>query len=197
MHDKNQKPKLCGTLVQPEPLGLIPQELMNDPKKSLTHRIDQLFLKMSIIYPYRWNGQFPNREALDFAKLEWQEGLADLTDEEIKRGLNYCRKEGDDFPPSIPAFRKFCLPTAEELGFPFPEEAYRLAVKYAHEKNWKHNIIYKTVEIIGFYEFNNGYENKIRPRFIKIYKHLLTAEIAKHREKLTLFNENQNQLRGN
>ena len=70
-----------------------------------------LFSKMQVRYGHKWTSQHSNSEIQLLALTEWAEGLAGLTNEEIKTGLD--RWDGD-WPPSLPEFRKACLPQDED-----------------------------------------------------------------------------------
>ena len=102
----------------------ISRETEKSKKKTLT-AIELFFLKMQAIYPYRWSGQFDGEHAQAIAKGEWQAMLAEISAEQIERGLKRCRNEGRDFPPAIPEFRRMCFLTAKDLGVLSEVNAYQ------------------------------------------------------------------------
>lgn len=154
-------------------------------KKSSIQRIDQFFLRMAAIYPYKWAGQFPDAKALLIAKSEWADALNEFSDHEIKQGLAHCRRHGSEFPPSIPQFIRYCLPTLDDLQLPSPDAAYQLAIHSQANGQWENDLIYNAVALIGFYEFRMNPAYKVKPEFIKCYKklceHALHQEIMKRR----------------
>jgi len=70
--------------------------------------VKDIWLAMSSIYGHCWNsnhGLKPN--ALDLEL--WSEGLEGLDESQIKTGIKACFKRLDEWPPSLPQFRKLCL----------------------------------------------------------------------------------------
>jgi hypothetical protein len=142
-------------------------------------RIDQLFLQMGAIYPYKWNGQFPDVMAVRVAKSEWYEALRCFTDEDVKRGLIFCRKNGGAFPPSIPEFVKMCQPTLEELGILSEERAFQ----HFSEKNFENPIIKKTVQILDYFSVYRMSTKDARREFLRVYKLCIEDYLAEIKQK--------------
>lgn len=149
---------------------------------------------MMAIYPYRWAGQFADTKAVMVAKSEWADALAEFSDEEIKHGLSRCRNEGNEFPPSIPQFIQYCLPTVEDLNLPAPDEAYQLAYVWLRNEADAHPIIKNVVELIGRYEFRMKSEKEVKPQFMKIYKQLCERERKAHRPLLAVNQQTQGKI---
>jgi hypothetical protein len=63
-----------------------------------------LWMRMARIYGHRW---ISNHGDADDGT--WLEGLAGVTLDGIKRGLEACRDSGEEWPPSLPKFRAMCL----------------------------------------------------------------------------------------
>lgn len=145
------------------------EQSMNENRSSRlsTRRIDRLFLQLAAIYPYKWSGQFPEgvEEAVEVAKYEWFEGLNDLTEFHIKRGIEKCRKIGGSFPPSIPEFRKLCLLTLHELGILPIEEAYEQFCK----KDFTNPIVEDIYLKIGSWNYKTLSAIELRKRFNTCY----------------------------
>ena len=85
-----------------------------------------LFKRLRGIYGVRWDDQFPTPALHDAAVVEWGLGLAGLSGEAIKRGIDRCRV-GCEWPPSIAAFVKFAKAADEPWEHRGP--AYRLHVR--------------------------------------------------------------------
>jgi hypothetical protein len=130
-----------------------------------SQRTDELFLRMMAIYPYTWSGQFSNEQALLIAKQEWESVLAELTDLQIQKGLNACKKNGDEFPPCIPKFRKLCLPTERELGILPKEEAFQLFLN----KDFSMLLLQETKQKIDMYLFRMSPVKEARAMFNSAY----------------------------
>jgi len=70
--------------------------------------IKGIWLAMNSIYGHRWNSSYgltPNTLHIDI----WQQGLEGLDENQIRTGLRACYKLTDEWPPSLPQFRKLCL----------------------------------------------------------------------------------------
>ena len=79
-----------------------------------------LFARLRAIYGKRFLDLYPG-DTLDAAMDEWRHGLKNMTGEQVKKGLEYCREQYQ-WPPSIAEFRNACLgePDWEHRG-----EAYK------------------------------------------------------------------------
>lgn len=133
---------------------------------------------MSVIYPYKWAGQFPGAEAIVVAKSEWMEGLDDLTLEQIRKGIARCRKEGGEFPPSIPEFRKLCLPTNEDIGILDEEEAYQQLCA----KEYRHQLVKEISRCIDEYSWRMMSFKEGRKRFKVVYDLCVDRRMTEFRE---------------
>jgi len=70
--------------------------------------IESIWLVMNTLYGHRWHssqGMKPSALALAL----WADALEGLDETQIKTGIKACSKLGDDWPPSLPQFRKLCL----------------------------------------------------------------------------------------
>jgi len=138
----------------------------NKVRRIFPQRIDQLFLQMGAIYPYKWNGQFHDVMAVRVAKSEWYEALRNFSDEEIMRGLSYCRKQGGEFPPSIPEFVKMCQPTLEELGILSEDRAFQNFV----EQKFDNPLVKKTLQKLDYFSVYRMSTKDARREFLRMYR---------------------------
>jgi hypothetical protein len=95
----------------------------NRPKPDQLDRrwIAALFAKLQGRYGHKWSSAYPAGTVLEVALAEWAEGLAGCTGDDIKRGLDQWQ---DDWPPTLPEFRKACRPRRLALAHaPFPRLA--------------------------------------------------------------------------
>jgi hypothetical protein len=60
---------------------------------------------MSMFYGYAWVNSYGEAD-----NGTWLAGLCDIEPEMILRGIECCRVAGKTWPPSLPEFRKMCLP---------------------------------------------------------------------------------------
>lgn len=75
-----------------------------------------LFARFRAIYLQKWDDQFSSEAMMERAMEEWGVGLAGLSAEQIKRGIDAARV-GSKWPPSIAEFVELakgdvCLPGA-------------------------------------------------------------------------------------
>lgn len=75
--------------------------------------ISTLFLRFQSIYGHKFTSTIQGIE--DIATTEWANGMAGITGEQIKCGLEKCAKKKlnpgeQDWPPTLAEFRALCLP---------------------------------------------------------------------------------------
>lgn len=123
--------------------------------------INALFRELMAIFP-AWKQAWPDQEAIGAAKATWTkafmaEGITKI--EQIRFGIEQCRKLGSDFAPSVGKFIKLCQPTPEMLGIPPLNKAFREACRNAHpmmagQANWSHQAVWHTAKECGFESLN-------------------------------------------
>ena len=129
----------------------------------------QLWEKLSRIYGHRWTSGFG--EADDGT---WLTGLRDLLPEELAAGLRACIRREDDWPPTLPEFRRLCL------GY----EDKTLAVERA---------IYGPMddlsgvmrEMVGSWDMRHSSEKDLRTRLVNVYHHAV-EQLTRERMALSL-----------
>ncbi|WP_147275183.1 replication protein P [Thioalbus denitrificans] len=136
---------------------------------------------MSEFYGHRWESQYgqPGGRAYQ----TWRRGLRGITPKQLAFGLSRCADRGDDWPPPLPTFRRWCQPTPEDLGLPGLEQAYREAVRMAgqHESirgDWSHPAIYHAATQCGLFELATLTEAKARPLFERAYQIVCRRTLA-------------------
>jgi hypothetical protein len=123
--------------------------------------INQLFRELMAIFP-AWKQAWPDDEAIKAAKATWTKAFMaeNITRiEQIRFGIEQCRKLGSDFAPSVGKFIKLCQPTPEMLGIPTLEKAFREACRNAHpsmagQGRWSHPAVWHTAKECGFEPLN-------------------------------------------
>ena len=71
--------------------------------------VDALFVRMQAIYGHLWGSRDPTPAVLIAARAEWAYALADMSGDDLARGLRACAAELEQ-PPTLPTFRKLCRP---------------------------------------------------------------------------------------
>lgn len=123
--------------------------------------INALFRELMAIFP-AWKQAWPDQDAIGAAKATWTKAFMaeNITKiEQIRFGIEQCRKLGSDFAPSVGKFIKLCQPTPEMLGIPPLEKAFREACRNAHpsmagQGKWSHNAVWHTARECGFEPLN-------------------------------------------
>jgi hypothetical protein len=136
------------------------------------HWVESLFEKMLFEYGKKFSDQWGGADA-EGLKIHWATRLADLSGEELKRGVQALA--GRDWPPTLPEFRKLCRPPIE------PMTAYYVAVSEIQARDrgemgeWPHPAVYWAAVKIGAFDLKNQSYSQIRAR----WESALEAEMAK------------------
>lgn len=127
--------------------------------------MDRLWLRMSRIYGHRWTANFG---AADDGT--WAKGLRGLSGQQIALGLSRCVSGADPWPPTLPEFRALCTPSAEDLGLPGLDAAYREAANADRDHAWSHPAVYVATQAVGLFELRTLTQDKSRPLFERAYE---------------------------
>ncbi len=138
--------------------------------------INALFRELMAIFP-AWKQAWPDQEAVNAAKATWTKAfMAEkiTTIEQIRFGIEQCRKLGSDFAPSVGKFINLCRPAPEMLGLPPLETAFREACRNAHpsmagQATWSHDAIWHTAKESGFESLNRLETSLARKLFERNY----------------------------
>lgn len=138
--------------------------------------INALFRELMAIFP-AWRQAWPDQEAVTAAKATWTKAFMaeKITKvEQIRFGIEQCRKLGSDFAPSVGKFINLCQPTPEMLGLPPLETAFREASRNVHpsmagQANWSHDAIWHTAKESGFESLNRLETSLARKLFERNY----------------------------
>ena len=91
---------------------------------------DALWARMADMFGHKWVSSY----GLDPSPT-WQEGLADLSVEEVKSGLTALKGWVEEWPPTLPQFRSLCRPhgchLAHEFRVPLPEPVSSFSARQA------------------------------------------------------------------
>ncbi|WP_312910975.1 replication protein P [Stutzerimonas nitrititolerans] len=136
--------------------------------------VNALFAELQSIFP-AWRQAWPDDKALSAAKKTWTKGFMAAginTIEQIRFGIEQCRKSGGDFAPSVGRFIRWCEPTPGMLGLPDAVKAYREACANAHpaaDRKWSHPAVHHAACETGFYELATMPEERSRKLFDRNY----------------------------
>jgi hypothetical protein len=123
--------------------------------------INALFRELMSIFP-AWKQAWPDQEAINSAKATWTKAfMAERITkiEQIRYGIEQCRKVGSDFAPSVGRFITLCQPTPEMLGIPPLDAAFREACRNVHpsmagQSTWSHDAVWHAARESGFENLN-------------------------------------------
>lgn len=133
----------------------------------------RLWLTLGEMYPGTWGNQMG--EVGGHAYKTWVSALSDLKAGQLKRGLERCVREGGNWPPSLPQFRKWCNATPEDLGLlpeylAFKEAADHAAAPADHQ--WSHPAVYVAARESGFYNLRTMPTTQASKIFGQCYAHV-------------------------
>lgn len=138
--------------------------------------VEKIFLQLQAIFP-AWKQAWPDTQALAMAKRSWTRGLMDagIRDiEQVRFGIEQCRRSGSAFAPSIGQFVAWCQPTPEMLGLPPANAAYREACRNSHpaagEPAWSHEAVRHAACEVGMDRIRNLPEEQSRRLFDRAYE---------------------------
>lgn len=128
--------------------------------------IERLFQRMEDRFGDLWAnryGSFPRERV----KRTWAEDLADMTPEEVARGVD--ASKACKFPPTLPEFRSLCRPP---IDF---EEAFHEAVQQMHLREsgadkWSHPAIFWSAATVGSFDLRNCSWATLEKRWKKLFK---------------------------
>lgn len=99
--------------------------------------IEKLFRQLQAIFP-AWRQAWPDDAAKNTAMRSWTKGFIDAgisSLEQVRYGIEECRRSGSPFAPSIGQFIGWCTPGPERFGLPTHAAAWMEALMgvYSHE----------------------------------------------------------------
>lgn len=147
--------------------------------------INSLFRELQAAFP-AWKQAWPDDKALSAAKATWTKAfMAEKINkiEQIRFGIEQCRKLETPFAPSVGEFIALCQPTPEMLGIPPMAKAFREACRNAHPgmagiANWSHDAVYHAACECGFANLNRLPEDACARLFERNYKITVRAIMA-------------------
>lgn len=138
-----------------------------------TEVVNALFRKLRGIFP-AWRQAWPSTEALNAAKEEWIKGFAAegiRSIEQIKFGIQNCRKAKKPFAPSVGEFIALCKPSREDFGMPPASDAWIGALMgiYSHEA------VHLAAMATGLFDLRGAKQDDrgLRQRFDRNYEVIL------------------------
>ncbi|MHB1752184.1 MAG: replication protein P [Acidiferrobacter sp.] len=158
---------LTAPLTTPLSLASSAPQPTSTSQNLLTERhMADLWRRMTRIYGHRWTSAFGATD-----DSTWLRGLRGLTPAQVGHGLSRCatHREGG-WPPTLPEFRALCTPTAEDLGLPTLDAAYREAALADKDHRWSHPAVYAAAQAAGLFELRTLPESKSRPLFERAYE---------------------------
>jgi hypothetical protein len=119
--------------------------------------VNALFRELKAIFP-AWKQAWPAADDENSAKKSWVKAFvaARISQiEQIRFGIENCRKLGSSFIPSVGQFVAMCQPTPEMLGIPTHDLAYAEAITNSHpsmvgSRKWSHQAVYHAAAHCGF-----------------------------------------------
>jgi hypothetical protein len=99
--------------------------------------VEKIFRQLQAIFP-AWRQAWPDEASKNTAMRSWTKGFIDagLNDiDQVRYGIEECRRSGSPFAPSIGQFIGWCTPGPERLGMPSSAAAWMEALMavYSHD----------------------------------------------------------------
>lgn len=162
------------------PSGQVSTRPLGEVDEQTAAVVDMIFLQLQAIFP-AWRQAWPDDKALAMAKRSWTKGLQASgihMIEQVRFGIEQCRRSGSAFAPSIGQFVAWCLPTVEMMGLPTEEAAWREAVQGCADLegwHWSHEAVRLAAAAVGFWELRQGAggADALRRRFGNAYSQVV------------------------
>jgi len=117
--------------------------------------VDRLFERLAAMYGARFGDMWAG-QALETVKRIWREELADLTQDEVTRGVAGCRSR--QWPPTLPEFLRLCRP-ALDYEAAFHEAVAQLQRRGEGRDAWSCAAVYWAARAVGSHDLTSrGYE---------------------------------------
>jgi hypothetical protein len=99
--------------------------------------VEKIFRQLQAIFP-AWRQAWPDEASKNTAMRSWTKGFIDAglnNIDQVRYGIEECRRSGSPFAPSIGQFIGWCAPGPERFGMPTAAAAWMEALMgvYSHE----------------------------------------------------------------
>ena len=156
VENPEQQPNVCGLLVSQASKAQISNDKL----------IARLFMRFAAIFGRRWTSTYPNVKSVELAKREWNEPISQLTMQELKRGVDYC-KSHCEWPPALAEFLRYCR---EDNTLPTANQAFLEACHSAGNHTWSHPVVYHAAKDVGLFNLRTQSEKQTKPQFERAYE---------------------------
>lgn len=165
-------PRAAAALQHTHPLAPATQPLgvVDDQTGDV---IEKIFRQLQAIFP-AWKQAWPDDKALSSAQRSWTKGFVGAgirTIEQVRFGIEQCRRSRSPFAPSIGQFIEWCTPGPEHFGMPAVGDAWMEALM----ENYTHPAVKVAANATGLFDLRAAkQENKgLRERFERNYQIVL------------------------
>jgi hypothetical protein len=138
--------------------------------------VNTLIKELKAIFP-AWRQAWPDDNDLKAYKQSMTKGFVaeGITSiEQIRFGVQACRRLSSDFVPSVGRFIALCHPTPETLGLPSEDNAYAEAARNAYPNAghvvWSHVAVSHAAREVGLYNLSTLPLKSSRELFNRAYK---------------------------
>ncbi len=152
--------------TQPFPVSTGPLGVVDDETGEI---IEKIFRQLQAIFPAHKQA-WPDDAALKSAKRSWTKGFIDArisNIEQVRFGIEQCRRSGSPFAPSIGQFIAWCTPGPEHFGMPSKADAWMDALM----ETYSHPAVKVAADATGVFDLRaSRQDNKgLRERFERNY----------------------------
>lgn len=150
----------------------------NTINQQAAFEINDIFKALKIIFPSSFKSNYPDDMSLQQGKKMWVRAFIENSvsnEEQIKCAMRKARLHGE-FMPTIGTFIGWCKPSAEEMGLPSAERAYREAcckVRDYGSAVYSHVAVKLATKETGTWLLKQYPAYQSRPIFMKHYAQLV------------------------
>ena len=156
-----------------------PATSSTSPRPLPTAWIDRLFERMVGFYGARFADAWRGTD-IDAVKRIWAQELAELTRDELKRGVDSLSQH--QWPPTLPEFLKLCRPPIDpKADWIEACEQMRIRLHGIGEDRWSRPQVYWASIVIGSHDLNNHNWESIKTRWIMALKNAKDDPIPEYR----------------
>lgn len=155
---------------QPAQVATQPLGVVDDQTGTI---VEKIFRQLQAIFP-AWKQAWPDDKALKAAQRSWTKGFMDagINDlDQVRYGIEECRRSGSPFAPSIGQFIGWCVPGPERFGMPAAADAWVEALMGAYS----HEAVRLAAAATGLFDLRAAKQNDkgLRDRFDRNYEVIL------------------------
>lgn len=140
--------------------------------------VEKLFTRLATMYGNKFLDMWKGLD-LEAVKSAWGEDLAGYTGDELKRGLEFCKRS--QWPPTLPEFMTACRPVMDaKTEWAEACEQMRIRLEGKGADVWSRPAVYWAAVAIGWYDLNSTAWEQIKTRWTNALTNAKTDPIPEY-----------------